>query len=227
MGFSQGMRYTSSADIFDEFARSTAGRPDDQSALYHELLRQKGPQQWPFPSMGKPTERRYASGTFPTPTGKAQFWARPHEIAAERTDAEFPLVLTTGRVRSQWHTRTKTALVKQLNAQDGEPYVSVNPADARTLALLDAQRVRVRSRRGSAVTTLRVDASVPPGVAFMPIHWNELFAPGASPNEATSDDTDPISKQPSLKACAVRIERIECENDASPDASSGLVPQMS
>jgi anaerobic selenocysteine-containing dehydrogenase len=205
MGFEQSMRYTSAADIFDEFARSTAGRPNDQSALHHEYLRRKGPQQWPSPALGSSSERRYTDGRFHTPSGKARFWARPHEMDAERTDADFPLVLTTGRVKSQWHTRTKTALIKQLNEQEGEPYVSVNPSDARALALGDAQPVCVHSRRGAARSRLRIDPDVPPGVAFMPIHWNDLFAPTASPNEATSEAVDAISRQPTLKACAVRI----------------------
>jgi anaerobic selenocysteine-containing dehydrogenase len=206
MGFEQAMRYASAADIFDEFARSTAGRPNDQSALHHEFLRRRGPQQWPCPALGTSSERRYTDGRFPTPSGKAKFWARSHEIiAAERTDADFPLLLTTGRVKSQWHTRTKTALIKQLNEQDREPYVSLHPSDAHALSLHDAQVVHVQSRRGAARSMLRLDPAVPPGVAFMPIHWNELFAPSASPNEATSDESDAISKQPALKACAVRI----------------------
>src|SRR4029450_12162542 len=110
------MPFNCAADIFDEFARSTAGRANDQSALYHDLLRKMGPQQWPFPSMGRPATRRYADGQFPTASGKARLWARLEELAVERTDAEFPLVLTTGRLINHWHTRTKTGLVKQLTA---------------------------------------------------------------------------------------------------------------
>jgi anaerobic selenocysteine-containing dehydrogenase len=206
MGFEQFARYNSAADIFDEFARSTAGRPNDQSALHHEMLRQKGPQHWPYPALGTPSERRYTDARFPTPSGKARFWARPHEISSERTDADFPMVLTTGRVKSEWHTRTKTALVKQLSAHESGPYISMNPSDARALTLRDRQRVRVHSRRGVARSVLRVDRDVPPGVAFIPIHWNELFASGASPNEVTTDAADPLSKQPSLKSCAIRVE---------------------
>jgi anaerobic selenocysteine-containing dehydrogenase len=205
MGFSSGMTYTSAADIFDEFARSTAGRPNDQSALYHELLRRNGPQHWPCPALGHPAERRYTDARFATPSGTARFWPRPHELLGERADADFPLILTTGRVRSHWHTRTKTALVPQLNAHDDRPYVSMHPADAATLNLGDALPVEVHSRRGVTRTTLRIDSTVPPGTAFMPIHWHDLFARGASPNEATTDATDAASKQPALKACAVRV----------------------
>jgi anaerobic selenocysteine-containing dehydrogenase len=221
MGFESFARqHSSAADIYDEFARSTAGRPNDQSALHHELLRRKGPQQWPCPALGRPSERRYTDGRFHTPSGKAQFWARAHDLAGERTDAEYPLVLTTGRVKSQWHTRTKTALVSQLNAHDDRPYVSIHPSDANDLNLRDGQRVQVHSRRGVAHSVLRFDADVPPGVAFMPIHWNELFAPTASPNEATTDAVDPISKQPALKCCAIRIEADTPMRDASQEDSN-------
>jgi anaerobic selenocysteine-containing dehydrogenase len=204
MGFERRI-YTSAADIFDEFARSTAGRPNDQSALHHELLRRNGPQHWPFPSMCAPAARRYTDGRFPTPSGKARFWPRPHELTGERTDAAFPLLLTTGRVIGQWHTRTKTGLVKQLNVKAAGACVAVNPADGAALSLRDAQPVRVESRRGTTMTTLRLDPTIPPGVAFMPIHFNELFAPAASSNEVTSDAIDATSKQPSLKSCAVRV----------------------
>ena len=72
--------------------------------------------------------------------------------------------------------------------------------------LFDEQHVTIRSSRGAARARLCTDASVPSGTAFMPIHWNELFSNGASPNEATTDASDQLSKQPSLKYCAVRIE---------------------
>src|SRR5439155_22922528 len=95
MNFTRGMQFTSSADIFEDFARSTAGRPNDQSALHHELLRRDGPQQWPYPSGGSASQRRFTDGQYPTPSGRARFWARPHQIAGERTSSDFPLVLTT------------------------------------------------------------------------------------------------------------------------------------
>ena len=170
------------------------------------MLRQKGPQQWPYPAMARSSARRYEDGRFPTASGKARFWARPHELIGERTDDSFPLLLTTGRLISQWHTRTKTGLVPQLNAKDDRSFVSVSPTDAGALSLNDGQRVDVESRRGAATCELRIDGSVPSGLAFMPIHFNELSGPAASPNEATSDATDPVSRQPALKCCAVRIK---------------------
>jgi ferredoxin-nitrate reductase len=205
MGFKAGLAFDSAAEIFDEFARVTAGRPNDQSALSHPLLRAKGPQQWPYPALGRTSARRYEDGCFPTPTGRAWLFARPHVPPAEAPDARFPLVLTTGRVAGQWHTRTKTGAVPELIRQDPAPYVQMHPADAAALGLRDGQAVQVESRRGRATGALRVDPATPPGTVFMPMHWNELWAPGASCNEATTGVADRISCQPALKYCAVAV----------------------
>lgn len=206
MGYSQAVNFDSSEAIFDEFARSTAGRPNDQGGMYHALLRKLGPQQWPMPAMGQSIERRYANHVFPTPSGKAIFFARPHSAGQERASGEFPLILTTSRNLHHWHTRTKTGQVDQLNQQSPGPALQMHPDDALQLNLNDGNRVTITSTRGQAISTLQIDARISPGVVCLPIHWNDLFAPQASPNEAASDETDPISKQPSLKSCAVRVE---------------------
>ena len=207
MGFTKGMSFPDAAAIFDEFARSTAGRPNDQSALHHKLLKEKGPQQWPYPAMGQPRARRYEDGQFPTPTGRAKLLAREHVDLdpADRPSRAFPLILTTGRVYGQWHTRTKTGLVPALNKLDPAPNLAMHPDDALSLGLHDKQHVAVTSRFGRCTTFLKLDPTITPGVCFMPIHWNDLWAQGASCNESTSTLKDPLSKQPALKAVAVSV----------------------
>jgi anaerobic selenocysteine-containing dehydrogenase len=118
---------------------------------------------------------------------------------------QYPLILTTGRTLHHWHTRTKTGTVPQLNQTDPGPYLQMHPADAANLDLADAQDVEISSRRGRASCVLRLDPSISPGVVFMPIHWNELSTPGASPNELTTDNADAISLQPALKHSAVNV----------------------
>ncbi len=208
MEFRTGLQFTDAAAIFDEFARSTAGRPNDQSALSHEWLAKRGPTQWPAPVLASPARRRYTDGRFPTASGKARLLARPYLPPDEKPCAEFPMVLTTGRVHSQWHTRSKTGNVRQLNALLPEPFLEMNPQDAEELRLAAGQRVEIRSRRGRAISTLVLRATTPCGTVFMPMHWNDLWCPEASPNEATTDAADPISHQPALKACAVRVSAI-------------------
>lgn len=209
MGFVKGMSYTSAESIFDEFARTTAGRPNDQSALYHGLLRAKGPQQWPYPAMGQSAARRYTDGRFATAGGRARFHARREVPRDEQPNAEFPLVLTTGRTLNQWHTRTKTGTVAQLNEKDAGPYLQMNSADARALDLHSGDRVEISSRRGQSRTTLAIDDATPAGTVFMPIHWCEQWATASSPNEATSDAVDAISREPELKYCAVAVRAIQ------------------
>src|SRR5205823_12393715 len=91
MGFSRGMSFANAAAIFDEFARSTAGRPNDQSALSHAWLIARGPTQWPAPALDRPSRRRYTAGKFPTPDDKARLLARPWLAADETPAARFPL----------------------------------------------------------------------------------------------------------------------------------------
>jgi predicted molibdopterin-dependent oxidoreductase YjgC len=205
MGFRSGLRFERAADIFDEFARVTAGRPDDQSALSHAVLRAKGPQQWPCPALGSPVPRRYTDWHFPTPSGRARFFARPWTPPEESPGERFPFILNTGRVAGQWHTRTKTGLVEELNKLDPTPYVRMNPADALRTGLHDGQFIELESPRGCSNGVLRLDESVGIGSVFVPIHWNDLWAHRASPNEATTTAADPISRQPALKVSAVAV----------------------
>ncbi len=205
MGFTRGLKFQNAAEIFDEFARVTAGRPNDQSGMHHAMLRERGPQLWPHPALGQEVERRYTDHVFPTPSGKARLLARPHLPREESPCREFPLVLTTGRTLNQWHMRTKTGLVAQLNRLDPAPYLQIHPDDALELALVDGEPVEIQSRRGAARSVVRIDERIAAGTVFMPMHWGNLWGEGASPNEVTSDAVDPLSKQPSLKYCAVNV----------------------
>ena len=81
----------------------------------------------------------------------------------------------------------------------------MHPDDAAALHLRNGDPVEIESRRGTARSVLRIDPATPHGSAFMPIHWNELWSRAASPNEVTTDATDPVSRQPALKYCAVSV----------------------
>jgi anaerobic selenocysteine-containing dehydrogenase len=108
-------------------------------------------------------------------------------------------------VLNQWHTRTKTGNVDQLNKRDPTPLIQIHPDDAATFEIYDRQRVCVRNERGECVGEARLDPAVPAGTVFVPIHWNDLWQKAASPNEAATSETDPVSKQPALKYAAVQI----------------------
>jgi ferredoxin-nitrate reductase len=214
LGHPQAFAWADAAAVYDELAALTAGRLCDVSALSHERLRREGPLQWPVPRRRggddhPGTQRLYANRRFPTPDGRARLVATPHAEPADAPDADFPLVLTTGRLAGQWHTMTRTGKSAALLADDPEPFIELHADDALAAAVVDGQLARVRSRRGVADLRVRVSDRVAPGVAWAPFHWGDLhLEPGRRPvNAVTSPALDPTSKQPELKACAVRIER--------------------
>lgn len=145
---------------------------------------------------------------FPTASGRAVFFGRPHMPPAEMPDDDFPFVLNTGRLQHQWHTLTKTGKVAKLNRLDPGPFVEINPRDAAALSIAEGDPVEVASRRGRAVLPAVVTDRVRPGDCFAPFHWNDLFGEYLSVNAVTNDAVDPVSLQPEFKVCAVTLVKV-------------------
>ena len=208
LGHGDAFAWTSPAAVYDEYAALTAGRPCDVSGLSHERLRRDGSVQWPAPAAPGHggTARLYADARPPTPDGRARFAPTPHAAPADAPAPRLPLLLTTGRLADQWHTMSRTGKSAALRASAGEPAVDVHPEDAPGIA--DGDPVRVVSRRGEVRLRARLDPSLPRGVAFAPFHFGALHAPAGAGalNATTIAAVDPTSKQPELKALAVRIE---------------------
>jgi anaerobic selenocysteine-containing dehydrogenase len=209
MGWKDGFAYASTAEIFDEFAALTAGTVCDYSGVSHARLRSEGPLQWPVPAADHSgTERLYTDGVFPSPDGRAHFVAVEHDEPVEPIDTDFPLTLTTGRVRDHWHTLTRTGKSPALMARTPEPILEVNLRDAARTRLQDGDFVEVVSRRGKVVAQCRVSAAILEGTCFLPFHWGRRLGFYKSANNLTLSARDPLSKQPELKACAVRLRRL-------------------
>ncbi|MFC9286621.1 molybdopterin oxidoreductase family protein, partial [Streptomyces sp. NPDC057052] len=214
MGYESGFSYDSAEQIFEEIKRFHNSRTGyDLRGVTYERLRAT-PVQWPAATADGPHRNpvRYVdedgSLTFPTPSGRAVFHARPHVPPAEMPDDDYPFVLNTGRLQHQWHTLTKTAKVAKLNKLDPGPFVEVHPEDAAGLGVADGDSVEVASRRGRAVLPAVVTDRVLPGSCFAPFHWNDLFGEYLSVNAVTGDAVDPLSFQPELKVCAVSLSRV-------------------
>ncbi|HEX9747373.1 MAG TPA: nitrate reductase [Methylomirabilota bacterium] len=206
MGWKEAFSYEGAAQIFDEFAALTAGTPCDCSGVSHARLRGEGPLQWPVPAADHPgTARLYPAGRFATPDGRARFVAVEHDEIAEPTDTGFPLTLTTGRVHDHWHTLTRTGHSPALMRRTPEPTVELNPGDARRAAVGDGEFVEITSRRGKAVAQARVTGTIREGTCFLPFHWGRRHGFYKAANNLTLSARDPLSHQPELKACAVRI----------------------
>jgi anaerobic selenocysteine-containing dehydrogenase len=209
LGHEAAFDYACAEEIFAEYRELTRGRDLDITGVDYARLRREAGVQWPCPDgAASGQERLYLDRCFPTPDGRARFHVPRDEAGADEVNAEFPLVLTTGRVKDQWHTRTRTGKVPKLNKTEPRPYLEVHPEDAGILRLRNGQAVRVVSRRGTAELPARVTSSVRPGTVFAPFHWGALFDERTSINRATTEAFDPRSKQPELKFAAVRLELV-------------------
>ncbi|MGW2646264.1 molybdopterin-dependent oxidoreductase [Streptomyces sp. NPDC001393] len=216
MGYEKGFAYDSAEEVFEEIKRAwNPATGWDLRGVSYARLRQ-APVQWPAASADGPDRNpiRYAgedgtagSPTFPTASGRAVFYARPHIPAAEMPDDDYPYVLNTGRLQHQWHTLTKTARVAKLNKLNLGPFVEIHPQDAAQLGLAEGDSVEVASRRGRAVLPAVVTDRVRPGCCFAPFHWNDLFGEYLSVNAVTNDAVDPLSFQPGFKMCAVSLTK--------------------
>jgi assimilatory nitrate reductase catalytic subunit len=198
--------WTKPADAFEEWKKVSAGRLCDYSGMTYRALEHHGGIQWPFPAgAADPDEPRrlYGDGRFQTDDGKARLIAADWEPFPEQPNAEFPLVLNTGRTVEHWHTRTKTGKVPILERLSPNAWVEMNPRDARQLRLKPQDKVDVVSRRGRVRgVELRVTETVAPGQIFVPFHYVE-----ANANQMTQSAFDPFSREPNYKQSAVRVER--------------------
>ena len=130
--------WTRPQDAFEEWKRVSAGRLCDYSGMSYEAIDRHGGIQWPYPAGAADaaeTKRLYADGRFQTEDGKARLIAVAWEPFPEQPTPDFPLVLNTGRTVEHWHTRTKTGEVPILERLSPNPWVEMNPRDARKLRL--------------------------------------------------------------------------------------------
>ncbi|MFF0001847.1 molybdopterin-dependent oxidoreductase [Streptomyces tibetensis] len=221
MGYEKGFSYDSAEQVFEEIRRFWNPKTGwDLRGVSYERLRET-PVQWPAAREDGPERNpiRYVGDEglrFPTASGRAVFFARPHLPAAELPDEDYPFVLNTGRVQHQWHTLTKTGKVAKLNKLNPGPFVELHPEDAAALGVGEDDLVEVASRRGRAVLPAVVTDRVRPGCCFAPFHWNDLFGEYLSVNAVTSDAVDPLSFQPEFKACAVSLAKVAAPAPQAP-----------
>jgi len=208
-----GFEYASREAVWDEFIGLTAGRPCDMTGITAERLRREKNLQWPCPAADhQGTKRRYLDRVFATPNGHARLIAHHPSPPKEAADAEFPLVLTTGRIYAHWHTLTRTGKSDKLLARDPAPYVEIHPQDAARLGVGEGDLLSIQSRRGVIRLPARMSDSLRPGLLFAPFHWGDLWGEDRAVNYLAIAALDPQSKQPELKYCAVAAERVEESN---------------
>jgi len=137
---------------------------------------------------------------FATPDGRARIVPAALVAPDETPDADFPMVLTTGRMLEHWHTGAMTRRAAHLQAQEPEPVVSMHPRDIGRLGLTRGEAVTVETRRGAVTLTLRADRDVSQGMLFMPFCFE-----AAPANRLTNPALDPVGKIPEFKYAAARV----------------------
>ncbi len=159
--------------------------------------------QWPCPDAGHPGTPRLHAERFTR--GKGKLIPVEYRPSVDQVDDEYPLLLTTGRILYQYHTRTMTGREPGLGRIAGEAFIEISPATAERHGLKgESGPVRLSSRRGSIEVLPRISERVADGVVFVPFHFAE-----AAVNLLTSADAlDPEAKIPEYKVSAVRLERI-------------------
>ena len=197
--------FHSPADIFEELRRVSRGGVADYSGITYEKIERQMGVFWPCPALDHPgTPRLFEGGRFHHSDGRARFHAVDYRPPAEDVDDEYPIILTTGRVVSQFLSGTQTRRIGPLVDQYPEPQVEMHPKLAARLGIRDGERVRVLSRRGDVELPAHVVSTIRPDTVFIPYHW-----PGRrSANRLTLRAYDLIAGIPEFKVVAVRIERL-------------------
>ncbi|MFD9008718.1 molybdopterin oxidoreductase family protein [Streptomyces sp. NPDC059558] len=192
---------TEPEEVFEELRRASAGGPADYSGISYARIEAEQGVFWPCPEGSAGTERLFLDG-FATDDGRARFVPVSHRDAAEVPDADYPLLLTTGRVVAQYQSGAQTRRVDELNAAAPGPFVELHPRLAARIGAVDGSPLAVTSRRGRAVAPARITDTIRADTVFMPFHW-----PGEGrANSLTNPALDPVSRMPEFKVCAVRVE---------------------
>ena len=164
-------------------------------------LEREGAVTYPCLSEDDPGQPVVFTDHFPTDDGRLRLVPAQIVPAAERPDAEYPLVLITGRQLEHWHTGSMTRRSVVLDAIEPVATASLNGRELQRLGLVAGQMARLQSRRGEVRCHVRRDDGTPDGTVFMPFAYAEAAA-----NLLTNAALDPVCKIPEFKYCAVRLQ---------------------
>jgi len=207
MGF-HGFDYKDFSEIYAEHCALTKGTNIDISGLSYAILKEKRSVQWPYPkgTTNGGTVRLFEDKKFYTPSAKAIIHAVADSNESEQLTPDLPLILTTGRIRDQWHTRSKTGKVNKLNQHISEAFLEINPADAAMRNINDGQLVEITNGRGNVRVKAKYTEGIKQGVVFLPMHWGKVLNNDLNrANNLTNNLVDPISKEPDFKFSAVQV----------------------
>ncbi|HYQ55725.1 MAG TPA: FAD-dependent oxidoreductase, partial [Draconibacterium sp.] len=208
MGYS-GFNYKNAEEVFDEYKQLTQGTNLSIEELTYAQLKELGSVQWPFRNR-QGTARLFEDNKFFTANKRANIFGVEPQNESKPPSREYPFILTTGRIRDQWHTMTRTGKVKRLKQHIANPFLEINPEDAEILKIEDDDIVVVENENGRIQVQAKVTHQIRKGVVFLPMHWGKVLSGiDSRTNNLTNDLVDPKSKEPDFKFSTVHVSKYQ------------------
>ncbi|GGO01693.1 molybdopterin-dependent oxidoreductase [Saccharibacillus kuerlensis] len=245
--------YSTPEEAFEEWKEISRGRPCDMTGITYKKLEDHNGLRWPVTDdRPEGTVRLYEDLKFHTTAdyaqsySKDQFTGRPlthDEYADKKADGrailhatrynppseqpggDFPMWLTTGRLVWHWHTRTKTGRSPYLQAAAPHGYAELHEDDAREHGIVEGEVIRITSPRGWIEVPVKIGDAVQRGLIFVPFHFGSWESNQAA-NELTADFVDPLSKQPTFKQSACRIDKLRKQHLVASGETVGYIAEQ-
>ncbi|MDE3020783.1 MAG: formate dehydrogenase subunit alpha [Pseudomonadota bacterium] len=195
-GLGLNWNYTGPKEVFNEMRKAMPSI----AGITWERLESDSAVTYPCEKEGDPGDPIIFIDSFPTKNGRGKFVPADIIPAAERPDADYPMVLITGRQLEHWHTGSMTRRAGVLDAIESQPVASIHPLDLDMLGVEAGEVITIASRRGAISLYARADDGVPRNAVFVPFCFYE-----ASANELTNSALDPVGKIAEVKYCAVKV----------------------
>jgi formate dehydrogenase major subunit len=190
-------------DVSEVFAEMAQVMPSLANITWERLVREDAVT-YPCDAPDKPGNEIIFSQSFPTKSGRAKIVPADLLPPDELPDAEYPLVLTTGRLLEHWHTGSMTRRASNLDTLEPEAIAGLNPREMERLGVPPGGFIKVSTRRGEVALKARADRDVAEGMVFIPFCFAEAAA-----NLLTNPQLDPMGKIPEFKFCAAKVEAVE------------------
>lgn len=202
LGAGDKFAFNNSEDVFNELRVASKGGTADYYGITYEKIEKNMGVFWPCPDIDHPgTPRLWEDKKFRTPDGKAHFNPVRYRPSEDVIDLNYPIILTTGRVVSQYLSGTQTRRIGKLVQQNAQPLLEIHPVLAAKYGIKQDEEIRVVTKRGEGIFPANIVETIREDTVFVPYHW-----PGKkSANQLTSGHLDPISKIPEFKVSACQL----------------------
>ena len=190
------MKYKHASEIMDEVAKLT---PTFKGVSFKKLD-ELGSIQWPCNDESPEGTPTMHIDEFVR--GKGKFFVTEYVPTSEKVNGKFPLIMTTGRILSQYNVGAQTRRTSNVKWHD-EDLVEIHPHDAEERGIIENDWVGISSRSGETVLRAKITEKVQPGVVYTTFHHPESGA-----NVITTDNTDWATNCPEFKVTAVQLTKV-------------------